>query len=62
MDKNNSMWTGLSFDKKSGEELSFFVWKDNKKIEFTPDEARKLFPTAMGKHARAVLLYNVYST
>jgi len=56
----NNTWTGLSFNKKTGEELSFFIWKDDNKIEFTPEEARELFPAVMFRHEKDIMLYLVY--
>ncbi len=46
-------WTGLSFNKKTGEEYKFFIWKDGKKMEFDIDEARTMFPRAVMKHEQS---------
>ena len=53
-------WTGLMLNKKTGEELSFFIWKDGNKIEFTPEDARNIFPKAMVQHEQTAMIYLIY--
>ena len=47
--------TGLSINKITGEELSFFIWKDDKKMKFSVEEARELFPTALSRHESSIM-------
>ncbi len=49
----NETWTGLSFNKKTGEEYKFFIWKDGKKMEFDIDEAKAMFPRAVMQHEQS---------
>lgn len=62
MKKKSNIWTGLNVNKKTGEAISFFIWKDGKKLEFTPDEARENFPVLMCEHERHIMLYNIYNS
>jgi len=60
-EKSNS-WTGLSVNKKTGEGLSFFIWKDGQKMEFTPEEAKKMFPKLMCQHEQGLMFHSVFGT
>ncbi|GEM_PF-4313358 len=62
MKKENTTWTGLKCNKKTGEEITFFIWKDGKRMDFSPGEARENFPKLMCKHNRLLMMHNVYGT
>jgi len=62
MRNKNCTWTGLSVNFDTGEELTFFIWKDGQKMEFTPDEARENFPKLMRRHEQTIMLYSAYGT
>ena len=53
-------WSGLSYNKKTGKEIDFFIWKDGQTMTFTPDEARTSFPELMVKHERGLNLFNIF--
>lgn len=55
--KSNS-WTGVSVNKETGEGLSFLIYKDGQKMEFTIEEAKDLFPKQIGKHEQGLMLYS----
>ena len=59
MTKENDIWTCLTINKETNEELSFAIWKNGNKMEFTPEEAIITFPKAMNKHRQGLIMYNI---